>query len=146
MNQDIQNYIDDIDEKYKDSYIKLLNLIIEHIPKGFELVMQYNMPSFVVPKKLYPQGYHVDPNQPLPFLALGVQKHHIGLYHLGIYADPKLLSWFEDQYSKQVPTKLDMGKSCIRLKNPKKIPFDLIGELASKMSADEWIEIYSMNK
>jgi hypothetical protein len=35
-----------------------------------------------------------------------------------------------------------MGKSCIRFKKPDKIPNKLIGELASKLTAREWINIY----
>ena len=38
-----------------------------------------------------------------------------------------------------------MGKSCIRFKKIDDIPYKLIGELASKMSAEEWIEIYEAN-
>ena len=64
---------------------------------------------------------------------------------MGVYADPKLLNWFVSEYKKQVPTKLDMGKSCIRFKKPDQIPFKLIGELASKMSPDDWIKTYEKN-
>jgi hypothetical protein len=35
-----------------------------------------------------------------------------------------------------------MGKSCIRFKKVDEIPFELLGELTAKMSADEWIECY----
>jgi hypothetical protein len=35
-----------------------------------------------------------------------------------------------------------MGKSCIRFKKPEQIPFDLIGELAGKISPREWIARY----
>ena len=35
-----------------------------------------------------------------------------------------------------------MGKSCIRFKNMAKIPFELVGELCSKMSPQQWIEVY----
>ena len=35
-----------------------------------------------------------------------------------------------------------MGKSCIRFKKIEEIPYELIGELASKMTPDKWIEIY----
>jgi hypothetical protein len=35
-----------------------------------------------------------------------------------------------------------MGKSCIRFKKPENIPFELLGELCSKMSPEQWIEIY----
>ena len=38
-----------------------------------------------------------------------------------------------------------MGKSCIRCKKIEDIPYELIGELASKMTADEWIDIYEAN-
>lgn len=138
----IDTYIATIDEGRRDTYIKLFKILEENIPEGFELNFGYGMPGFDVPFSRYPKGYHVDPTQPLPFIALGIQKGHIGLYHLGIYADEDLLHWFQDEYKKQVPTKLNMGKSCIRFTNVKNIPFDLIGELVSKMSVDEWIAIY----
>lgn len=64
---------------------------------------------------------------------------------MGVYADPKLLKWFTDEYPKHSKTKLDMGKSCIRFKKPDQIPFKLIGELASKMTPDDWIKLYEKN-
>lgn len=143
MTQNIQDYIQMIDPKFKDAYIKLLDRIQRSIPDDFELIMQYGMPSFVVPLTRFPQGYHCDPNLPLPFLSLGVTKHHIGVYHMGLYADESLYSWFQEQYKHQVKTKLDMGKSCIRLKNPDTIPYTLIADLASKISVQQWIETYT---
>ncbi|ANH79954.1 hypothetical protein A8C56_02255 [Niabella ginsenosidivorans] len=38
--------------------------------------------------------------------------------------------------------KTDMGKSCIRFKNPKTIPFGLIGELSKKITGKDWIAMY----
>ena len=35
-----------------------------------------------------------------------------------------------------------MGKSCIRFKKMDDIPYDLIGELASKITVNEWINTY----
>jgi hypothetical protein len=35
-----------------------------------------------------------------------------------------------------------MGKSCIRFKKPDQIPLKLIGELASRISPEQWVEIY----
>lgn len=144
----IQTYINQIDDKRRPAYEKLLEIFKTNLPKEFELTFQYGMPSFVVARSLYPQGYHTDPTKDLPFLSLGIQKGHIGIYHLGIYTNDKLLSWFQDEYSKQVPTKLNMGKSCIRLTNIDHIPYDLIAKLASQMSVKEWIDIYeaSINK
>ncbi len=38
-----------------------------------------------------------------------------------------------------------MEKSCIRFKKMNNVPYDLIGELASKMSPKDWITIYEKN-
>jgi len=35
-----------------------------------------------------------------------------------------------------------MGKSCIRFKKFDDLPLGLIGELASKLTPQQWIEIY----
>lgn len=58
---------------------------------------------------------------------------------MGIYMDPELLRWFTEEYNKQVKTKLDMGKSCVRFKNLKTIPYELIGELCRKISVAEYV-------
>jgi hypothetical protein len=46
------------------------------------------------------------------------------------------------EFPKHSKGKLDMGKSCIRFKKPENIPYELIGELAAKMTPAEWIELY----
>ena len=61
---------------------------------------------------------------------------------MGIYANKGLLDWFATEYPKHVKTKLDMGKSCIRFKKPDQIPFELIAELARKMTVQNWIDLY----
>ena len=73
---------------------KLRDTIHSSLPDGFEEMINYNMPSWVVPHSLFPEGYHVDPELPLPFLSIASQRRHIGLYHMGIYASPALLEWF----------------------------------------------------
>ncbi|MAP54150.1 DUF1801 domain-containing protein [Altibacter sp.] len=135
-------YIEELPEERKKIISKLRSTILENLPKGFEETMAYGMIGYVVPHAKYPEGYHCDPTQPLPFMSLASQKNHIGFYHMGIYSDPKLLDWFTSEYPKHVSGKLDMGKSCIRFKNMNKIPYELIGELAGKMTADAWIARY----
>lgn len=61
---------------------------------------------------------------------------------MGIYADPELLDWFVAEYPKHVKSKLDMGKSCIRFKKPQEIPFDLIAQLAQRMTVSDWVNKY----
>ena len=121
---------------------KLRKEIKKNLPKGFHEEMNYGMIGYVVPHKLYPAGYHCNPKDPLPFMCVASQKNFIAIYHMGIYANPVLMKWFTDEYAKQVPGKLDMGKSCIRFKKPENIPIKLIGELASKMTVQDWIDCY----
>lgn len=61
---------------------------------------------------------------------------------MGIYSIKELHDWFVVEYPKYSKRKLDMGKSCIRFKKPEDIPYELIGELASKITVDEWIAVY----
>lgn len=139
----VQEYINKIDDESKKLSIeKLRKIINENIPKGFEETINYGMIGWVIPHSLYPKGYHCSPKDPLPFLGLAAQKNFISLYHMGIYADDKLLSWFVDEYAKASKTKLDMGKSCIRFKKIENIPFELIAKLAQKITPEKWISLY----
>ena len=138
-------YVESLPDDRKEIINQLRKVINKNLPKGFSEIMNYGMIGYVVPHSLYPAGYHCDPKLPLPFLGLASQKNNISFYHMGIYADPKLLDWFTKNYAKDVTGKLDMGKSCIRFKKPEKIPFKLIGELVSKMTVKEWIALYEKN-
>jgi len=138
-------YINSLPEDRKQAINELQKVIKKNLPKGFEETMQYGMLTYVVPHKLYPAGYHCKPTDALPFLSIASQKNFIAVYHMGIYADKKLHDWFVAEFAKRSTTKLDMGKSCIRFKKPDQIPFDLIGELASKITVDAWIAIYEKN-
>lgn len=121
---------------------KLHDIIVKNLPKGFEAGISYGGLGYVIPHTLYPAGYHCKPIEPLPFAGLASQKNSINFYHMGIYSDPKLLNWFVAEYPKHSQQKLDMGKSCIRFKKFDQIPYELIGELMTKMSAKEWINLY----
>lgn len=138
-------YIQSLPEDRKEAFLKLRNIVKKNLPKGFEETIQYKMIGYVVPKKTYPAGYHVTPELALPFLHIASQKNGLALYHMGIYADLKLLKWFQTEYPKHCKTKLDMGKSCIRFKNLNDIPWKLIGELVSKQSPKDWIALYEKN-
>ncbi len=139
------HYVEQIPEERQPAVQKLRKILNENLPKGFEETMSYGMIGYVVPHSLYPKGYHCDPQLPLPFINLASQKNYIALYHSGIYANQALLDWFVGEYPKHCSTKLDMGKSCIRFKKPEKIPFELIKELAQKMTVEDWIALYEHN-
>lgn len=138
----VQEYINELPNDRKEAIEKLRKVISKNLPKGFEETIGYGMIGYVVPHSIYPKGYHCDTKQPLPFISLASQKNFIALYHMGIYAEPTLLEWFVSEFPKHAKSKLDMGKSCIRFKKIDDIPFELIGELASKMTTEDWINKY----
>jgi uncharacterized protein YdhG (YjbR/CyaY superfamily) len=141
----VENYIEQLPEDRKAAMQELRKIFSENLPEGFQECISYGMIGYVVPHSIYPAGYHCDVKLPLPFMNLASQKSHIAVYHMGIYADSELLSWFQEEYLKQVKGKLDMGKSCIRFKKPEQIPFALFAELAKKMTVQDWISLYEKN-
>lgn len=135
-------YMNQLPAERRDPMDKLRNVILGNLPPGFSETINYGMIGYVVPHSVYSKGYHADPKQPLPFINIASQKNHIALYHMGLYNDKNLLDWFLKEYSKYSKTKPDMGKSCLRFKKPFLIPYPLIGELATKVSVEEWINRY----
>ena len=140
-----EEYIEQIPEERKKVLIKLREVIKQNLPEGFQEGISYGMIGYAVPHSIYPTGYHCTPELPLPFMSFASQKNSVNLYHMGIYAKPKLLDWFVKEYPKHCKRKLDMGKSCIRFKNIDDIPYDLIGKLCTKMTVQEWIDLYEKN-
>lgn len=135
-------YISELPEDRKIAMEQLRKVVLDNLPAGFKEVMSYGMLGYCVPHEIYPNGYHCNPKDPLPFFAMASQKNSINIYHMMLYADKELHDWFVAEYPKYSKSKLDMGKSCIRFKKTADVPFDLIGELMSKVTLDQWIERY----
>ena len=138
----VEEILTNLPEDRVVAFNKLHQTIVGNLPKGFEPGISYGGLGYVIPHALYPAGYHCKPIEPLPFAGIASQKNFISFYHMGIYSDPKLLEWFVNEYPKHSKQKLDMGKSCIRFKKVAEIPYQLIGELMTKMSSQEWINLY----
>jgi Domain of unknown function (DU1801) len=141
----VEQYLKELPADRLEGMTKLRKVILKNLPKGFKEEMNYGNIGYVIPHSIYPAGYHCDPKLPLPFMGIASQKNSINFYHMGIYADPKLLKWFTDAHAKASPKRLDMGKSCIRYKKPDDIPYTLIGELVSKITVNDWVNLYETN-
>jgi hypothetical protein len=129
-------------EGKEEIFRMLLETVSGNIPPGFEERVRNGAASWVVPHKIFPAGYHCDPNTPLPFASLVIQKDFVALYHMGIYSSTELLAWFVKEYALQCKRKPDMGKSCIRFKKAAQVPIGLIGMLMKKMTVKQWINVY----
>lgn len=122
--------------------LRLREVLLAHLPAGFEETMSYGTPAFVVPLSLYPAGYHCKKEEPLPFISIASQKGYIALHHVGLYMSEELLNWFTAEWAKSTPARLDMGKGCIRFKKPDAIPYEVVGKLAQKWTPAQWVERY----
>ena len=62
-------------------------VILQNLPEGYQEGMQYGMIGYSAPHALYPDGYHCDPKQPLPFASLASPKNYMSVYLPGVYTD-----------------------------------------------------------
>lgn len=137
-----EDYIAQLPDDRKTAVEQLWHTVRDNLPEGFSGAIQYGMIGFFVPVSIYPPGYHANPKEPLPFLGIASQKQYIALYHMGLYIFPEELDWFRREYPKHMKTRLDMGKSCIRFRNPGSIPYALIAELCQKITPAMYIAQY----
>lgn len=137
-----EEYLAELPEDRRIVVQKIRKVVLQNLPKGFKEVLSYGMLGYVVPHEIYPNGYHCTPKLPLPFLNIASQKNSVNIHHLAIYSNKEIHDWFVSEYPKHSKYKLDMGKGCIRFKKLDAIPYELIGELISKVSVKEWIEMY----
>lgn len=125
---------------------QLVDLARAALLPGCEETVGYVGVNYLVPLSRFPAGYHCTPGEPLPFITIASQARHIAVYHMGIYAAPELLAWFQQAWAEAGVGRLDMGKSCIRFSNPAKIPFGVMGELFRRMDVEEWIALYHRSR
>ena len=116
-------------------------VILKNIDKNIEEGMQYGMIGFYIPHRVYPPGYHCDPQQPLPFACLASQKNYMSLYFGCVYGSSELAKWFQSEWAK-TGKKLDMGKSCIRFRKLDDLALDVIGKTIRRVSVKSFIEYY----
>jgi hypothetical protein len=117
------------------------NVIRANIDKPFAEGMQYGMIGYFLPHSVYPDGYHCDPKQPLPFAGLASQKNHMSLYLMCIYGDAENEAWFRKEWAKS-GKKLDMGKSCIRFKKAEDLALDVIAKVFKRVTARKFVAHY----
>ena len=116
-------------------------VILDNLDTPFAEEVRNGAIGYVVPHSVFPAGYHCDPTQPLPFAGIAAQKHHIGLYLFCVYSDPKLEAWFRAAWLK-AGKKLDMGKSCVRVKTLDDVPLEVVGTLFKRVKAKAFIAHY----
>jgi hypothetical protein len=118
-------------------------VILDNLDPEYEEGMAYGSIGYAVPHRVFPDGYHVDPKQGLPFAALASQKNYMAVYLMALYTggDAALLKWFEKAWA-AAGKRLDMGKACIRFKKLDDLALDVLGEAIRRVPARLFVERY----
>jgi hypothetical protein len=132
----VEEYLDQLPEDRRDAIRTVRQVILKHLPKGYEEVLQYGMLGYVVPLTVFPAGYLNRKNEPVPYICLASQKNYMSLYMMSVYGDSE--GEFRKAYN-ATGKKLDMGKSCIRFKKVDDLALDVIGKAVAKWPLKKWV-------
>lgn len=137
----VDEYLTSLPDDRREALIAVRKTILKNLQKGFEEGMQYGCVGYYVPHSIFPDGYHCDPKQPLPFAGFASQKNHMAIYLFCIYADPKTEKKFREEYA-ATGKRMDIGKSCIRFRKLEDLPLDLIGKTIKSISVEKFVDKY----
>ena len=135
-------YLAALPEDRREMIEAVRKVINKNLAKGFEEGMQYGMIGWFVPHSLYPDGYHCDAKQPVPYVSLASQKNNISIYLFCLYCDPARVEKFTKAW-KATGKKLDMGKSCVRVKKLEDLPLSVIGDALKGYTVEKVLAQYT---
>ena len=137
----VAEYLKSLPEDRRAAIEAVRNAVRQHLDEDIEEGMNYGMIGWFVPHRVFPQGYHCNPKQPLPFAGLASQKNHMSLYLMWTYEDTEEETWLRGAWTKD-GRKLDMGKCCIRFKKIEDVPLKVVAEAVRRMPAKKYIAWY----
>lgn len=140
--QNVSDYLASLDEQRRQQINALRQTLRAHLPDTIEEKMAYGMIGYVVSRERYPAGYHVNPEEDLPFLALAGQKRYVSVYHMALSLFPEVEAWYRQTYRERFGKKPNMGKSCLRFTVINERVLQLIGELCERIEVDAYIAAY----
>lgn len=141
----VQEYLAALPEDRRKALEAVRKVIRANLDPQYQEGIQYGMIGYFVPHSVFPDGYHCDPKQPLPFASIASQKNHMAVYMFCLYNEPEEIARFESEW-KQTGKKLDMGKACLRFKKIEDVALEVIGAAIKRMPAKKFIEIYVENR
>lgn len=141
----VSAYLQELPEDRRRIVETIRKTILKALPKGFSEGMQYGMIGYSVPLSVYPAGYLGNPKVPLCYAGLASQKNYISIYLMNVYGDAKTEAWFREEFEKG-GYKLDMGKSCVRIKRLDQLNVNAIAKAIAKTSVKKYIAYYEQSR
>jgi hypothetical protein len=139
---DVDSYLNELDPDRRATVSAVRNVVLQHLPEGYEEGMDFGMISWHIPLARYPETYN---GHPLGTAALANQKRYVSLYLFGIYADPQVADWFRQVWT-AAGHRLDMGRSCVRFRRLDDVPLGVVGEAVTRTSVDDLVALYERSR
>jgi hypothetical protein len=138
----VEEYLAGLPDDRRRALAAVRQVILDHLPAGFEEVMQYGMISYVVPRDRYPDTYN---GRPLAVASLANQKRHMAVYLMGVYGEEGTQRWLRERWA-TTGKKLDLGKSCLRFRSLDDLALDVLGEAIARTPVDEFLAAYERSR
>ncbi|PFG39443.1 uncharacterized protein DUF1801 [Georgenia soli] len=135
---DVAAYLDAAPEPWAELLRDVLGTLAAAMPDGYELGMHWGMPTWVVPLARFPRTYN---GKPLAYVSVGAQKNHVSVYLMGVYSVPEEVEAFREAW-RAGTGRVDMGKSCLRLRKPADVDHELLARTVAGMSVERFLETY----
>ena len=134
----VQQYLDDLPADRRAVVATVRDMILRHLPAGYQETMRFGMVSYEIPLERYSTTYN---GQPLGYLALAAQKHYYALYLMGAYADADQEARLKEAFTR-AGKKFDMGKSCLRFRTLDDVLWQAICQVVASTPPEDYIAHY----
>lgn len=134
----VEEYLNELPEERREVVAAVRDLVLKHLPDGYQETINWGMISYEVPLERYPDTYN---GQPLSYLAIAAQKNYYALYLMGLYTHTEQEAQLRAAYAR-AGKKLDMGKSCLRFRKLEDLEPTAVAQVVAGMSVDDFIRNY----
>lgn len=131
----VEQYLSELSDDRAAQIRKVRDVVLTHLPQGYEEVMNWGMIAYQVPLDVYPDTYN---KKPLLYAALASQKNHIAVYLSGLYMFKDKREAFETEY-RATRKRFDTGKSCVRFRKLENLPLELIGKAIADLPLKSFV-------
>jgi len=131
----VDEYVGGLTVEQQDVIATLRDLILRNLPKGFQESMTWGVPTYEVPLERYPDTYN---GKPLGYAALAAKKNYYTFHLMSVYSNPQLLEWLRGEFTRR-GKKLNIGKACVRFRRLDDLPLDVMGEVISRTTLDDYV-------
>ncbi len=132
------DYIAGLPAERRDAVATLRDVVRQNLPDGYAEGMDHGMIAWYVPLETFPDTYN---GEPLGLAALASQKGYISLYLNNVYGDPATEERFKKAWAAS-GKKLDMGKSCVRIRKLEDVPLDVVGQTIADTNLEAFLDRY----